>query len=91
MALAKSKTAPKRKIGMKAKPRAETPRRAQAGQSAETKSCLLAAAAGLIRSRGYAQLRTAEVAAAAGVSRSAMLHHFANKNRARRRHARTRV
>jgi AcrR family transcriptional regulator len=41
---------------------------------------ILKAAAQLIRRRGYARFRTAEVAAEAGVSRGAQLHHFPTKD-----------
>ncbi|NSM55935.1 TetR/AcrR family transcriptional regulator, partial [Serratia marcescens] len=41
---------------------------------------ILKAAANLIRRRGYARFRTAEVAAEAGVSRGAQLHHFPTKD-----------
>jgi AcrR family transcriptional regulator len=54
--------------------------RTQAGRSAETKLRLVEASARLIGARGYARLRTADVADAAGVSRGAMLHHFPTKN-----------
>jgi AcrR family transcriptional regulator len=54
-------------------------RRTQAERSQETRRRIVVAAAGLIRSRGYARLRTADVADAAGVSRGAMLHHFPTK------------
>lgn len=61
-------------------PRPAPARRTQAERSAATKLRILAAAAAQIRARGYAQLRTADVAKTAGVSRGAMLHHFATKN-----------
>jgi len=54
-------------------------RRTQAERSAETRERLLEAAAELISARGYARLRTADVADTAGVSRGAMLHHFPSK------------
>jgi AcrR family transcriptional regulator len=61
--------------------RREAPaRRAQAERSAETRLRIVSAAAELIRARSYAQLRTADVADAAGVSRGAMLHHFPSKS-----------
>jgi AcrR family transcriptional regulator len=55
-------------------------RRTQAERTAETRTRILKAAANLIRSRGYARFRTAEVAAAAGLSRGAQLHHFPTKD-----------
>lgn len=72
---------------VRAKPEAETrpkavatvKQRTQAERSAETRHRILRAAADLIRSRGYARLRTADVADAAGVSRGAMLHQFPTK------------
>jgi AcrR family transcriptional regulator len=60
-------------------PRKRAARRTQAERSAETRQRILGASATLIRSRGYARLRTADVADAAGVSRGAMLHHFRTK------------
>ncbi len=54
-------------------------RRTQAERSAQTRLRIVTAAAGLISSRGYAKLRTADVADAAGVSRGAMLHQFPTK------------
>jgi len=54
-------------------------RRTQSERSTQTRARILAAAATLISARGYARLRTAEVADAAGVSRGAMLHHFPAK------------
>ncbi|WP_298277860.1 TetR/AcrR family transcriptional regulator [uncultured Bradyrhizobium sp.] len=55
-------------------------RRTQAERTAETRLRILKAAAHLIRRRGYARFRTAEVAAEAGVSRGAQLHHFPTKD-----------
>jgi AcrR family transcriptional regulator len=80
MSLTKPKPAAARKPVVSPKPRAAPPRRTQAERSAATKLRVLAAAAAKIRVRGYAQLRTADVAEAAGVSRGAMLHHFPTKN-----------
>ncbi len=54
-------------------------RRTQAERSALTRLRIVTAAAGLISSRGYAKLRTADVADAAGLSRGAMLHQFPTK------------
>ncbi|MET4198866.1 TetR/AcrR family transcriptional regulator [Bradyrhizobium sp. LA6.12] len=55
-------------------------RRTQAERTAETRLRILKAAANLIRRRGYARFRTAEVASEAGVSRGAQLHHFPTKD-----------
>ena len=55
-------------------------RRTQAERSEETRTRILKAAASLIRKRGYARFRTAEVAEAAGLSRGAQLHHFPTKD-----------
>ena len=55
-------------------------RRTQAERSEETRTRILKAAANLIRKRGYARFRTAEVAAEAGLSRGAQLHHFPTKD-----------
>ncbi|MDB5630492.1 MAG: TetR/AcrR family transcriptional regulator [Tardiphaga sp.] len=61
--------------------RAPAPRRrTQAERSEETRTRILKAAASLIRKRGYARFRTAEVAEAAGLSRGAQLHHFPTKD-----------
>src|ERR1700756_1580754 len=55
-------------------------RRTQAERTAEPRLRILKAAANLIRRRGYARFRTAEVAAEAGLSRGAQLHHFPTKD-----------
>lgn len=57
-----------------------TRHRTQAERSEETRTRILKAAANLIRRRGYARFRTAEVAAEAGLSRGAQLHHFPTKD-----------
>lgn len=62
------------------KRRPAPPRRTQAERSAATKLRILAAAAAQIRAHGLAQLRTADVSEAAGVSRGAMLHQFSTKS-----------
>src|SRR3954451_23302139 len=54
--------------------------RTQAERSEETRTRILKAAANLIRKRGYARFRTAEVAKEAGLSRGAQLHHFPTKD-----------
>jgi AcrR family transcriptional regulator len=55
-------------------------RRTQAERTEATRTRILKAAADLIRRRGYAKFRTAEVAAEAGLSRGAQLHHFPTKD-----------
>lgn len=55
-------------------------RRTQAERSEETRTRILKAASHLIRKRGYARFRTAEVSAEAGLSRGAQLHHFPTKD-----------
>lgn len=55
-------------------------RKTQAERSAETQQRIMEAAVRLIRDRGYANFRTAEVARIAGVSRGAMLHHYPTKD-----------
>jgi AcrR family transcriptional regulator len=55
-------------------------RRTQAERTAATRTAILKAAANLIRRRGYARFRTAEVASEAGLSRGAQLHHFPTKD-----------
>lgn len=57
-----------------------TRRRTQAERSEETRTRILKAASHLIRKRGYARFRTAEVSAEAGLSRGAQLHHFPTKD-----------
>jgi AcrR family transcriptional regulator len=55
-------------------------RRTQAERTEATRTRILKAAANLIRTRGYARFRTADVAAEAGLSRGAQLHHFPTKD-----------
>ncbi|MFT3821294.1 MAG: helix-turn-helix domain-containing protein [Rubrivivax sp.] len=55
-------------------------RRTQAERSAETRRRILDAALALLGERGYAGLRTSDVAAAAGVSKGAQTHHFPSKD-----------
>src|SRR6516164_9508216 len=62
------------------RPLAPPRRRTQAQRTAETRLRILKAAANLIRRRGYARFRTAEVANEAGISRGAQLHHFPTKD-----------
>jgi AcrR family transcriptional regulator len=56
-------------------------RRTQAERTQETRTRILDAAVTVLRRKGYAQFRTADVAKAAGVSRGAQLHHFATKEK----------
>src|SRR6516164_2084331 len=62
------------------RPLAPPRRRTQAERTAATRTQILKAAANLIRRRGYARFRTADVAAEAGMSRGAQLHHFPTKD-----------
>src|SRR3979411_2007656 len=55
-------------------------RRTQAERTEATRTRIPKAAANLIRRRGYAKFRTADVAAEAGLSRGAQLHHFPTKD-----------
>lgn len=57
-----------------------TARRTQAERSGDTRRRILDAAVQLLGERGYAGLRTADVAAAAGVSKGAQTHHFPAKD-----------
>jgi AcrR family transcriptional regulator len=56
-------------------------RRSQAERTQETRGRILDAAVEVLRKKGYAHFRTADVARAAGVSRGAQLHHFATKEK----------
>jgi AcrR family transcriptional regulator len=53
--------------------------RTQSERSAATQSALIAAARRLWGERGYAEVGTPEIAAAAGVTRGAMYHQYADK------------
>ena len=55
-------------------------RRTQAERTQDMRRRILDAAVDLLASKGYAGFRTADVAAAAGVSRGAQTHHFPSKN-----------
>jgi AcrR family transcriptional regulator len=57
----------------------EIKRRTQAERSAATRGALIDAARRLWSERGYAAVGTPEIAAAAGVTRGAMYHQFADK------------
>ncbi len=55
--------------------------RTQADRTAATRGALIAAARTLFAERGYAAVSTPELAAAAGVTRGALYHHFKDKHR----------
>jgi AcrR family transcriptional regulator len=55
-------------------------RRSQAARSEEMRARVLDAALSELAAKGYAGLRTADVVAAAGVSRGALTHHFPSKD-----------
>jgi AcrR family transcriptional regulator len=55
-------------------------RRTQADRSAATQAALVAAGRTLFAERGYAHVGTEEIVRAAGTSRGALYHHFADKS-----------
>ena len=57
----------------------ESKGRTQEQRSAATRQALVAAGRRLWAERGYAEVGTPEIAAAAGVTRGAMYHQFADK------------
>ena len=64
----------------RARPAAPRKRRTQAERSDEMQTRLVEAAATVLRRKGYAGLRTDEVARVAKVSRGALQHHFPSKD-----------
>jgi AcrR family transcriptional regulator len=54
-------------------------KRTQAERSATTREALMSAARSLFGARGFSEVGTAEVVSAAGVTRGALYHHFADK------------
>jgi AcrR family transcriptional regulator len=59
---------------------AARPRRSQTERSEETQLRLVEAAVKILRKKGYAGLRSAEVSRVAKVSRGGQLHHFPSKD-----------
>lgn len=57
----------------------QAPRRTQAERSATTRARLIDAAASTFAEKGFAEAGREEIVAAAGVTRGAMYHHFADK------------
>jgi AcrR family transcriptional regulator len=55
------------------------PRRTQADRSAATRDALVAAARGLFAAQGFAEVPADAIVAAAGVTRGALYHQFADK------------
>lgn len=60
-------------------PAVSPPRRTQAGRSAATRDALVAAARRLFAGQGFAEVSTDSIVAAAGVTRGALYHQFADK------------
>lgn len=71
-------TALNKEPARKAKPPARI-RRTQEQRSADTQRRLMEATIEALHERGYARVTTAEIAERAGVSRGALMHHYATK------------
>jgi len=65
----------------RSRPASRRKRRTQAERTQETRTRILDAAVEVLRKKGYAHFRTADVAKVAGVSRGAQLHHFKTKEK----------
>ncbi|MBL6749519.1 MAG: TetR/AcrR family transcriptional regulator [Nevskia sp.] len=72
--------APRRPRAARAAGKTVRKRRSQAERSEDMRLRLVEAAASILRRKGYAGLRTAEVSKVARVSRGAQLHHFPTKD-----------
>ena len=72
---------PDERPGRRRRAPAAKKRRTQAERTQGTRTRILDAAVEVLRKKGYAHFRTADVAKAAGVSRGAQLHHFATKEK----------
>jgi AcrR family transcriptional regulator len=59
--------------------RDDSVRHSQEDRSRTTRSALIATARGLFAERGYADVSAAEIVSAAGLSRGALYHHYADK------------
>src|ERR1700722_13819149 len=70
--------APPAPVGAQA-PAATRARRSQADRSAATRDALVTAARGLFAAQGFAEVPTDAIVAAAGVTRGALYHQFADK------------